>query len=67
MSKVFEKLLLVRCEEYLHTTNNQFGFKRNHATDMSNIGCNIAGKSINHLCYADVNIYEFNPMCDIDI
>ena len=32
LSKVFELILLDRCEEYLWTSGNQFGFKANHST-----------------------------------
>ena len=34
LSKVFELILLDRCEEYLWTSGNQFGFKANHSTEM---------------------------------
>lgn len=34
MSKVLEKLLLVRLSEFIHTTDNQFGFKAKHSTDL---------------------------------
>ena len=34
LSKVFELILLDRCEEYLWTSGNQFGFKVNHSTEM---------------------------------
>ena len=33
-SKTFEKLLLARCEEFLWTSDHQFGFKSGHSTDM---------------------------------
>ena len=32
-SKVFENVILHRLEEYLWTTDNQFGFKSGHSTD----------------------------------
>ena len=32
-SKVFEHIILLRLEEYLWTTDNQFGFKSGHSTD----------------------------------
>ena len=32
--KVFENVILHRLEEYLWTTNNQFGFKSGHSTDL---------------------------------
>ena len=34
-SKVFEHIILLRLEEYLWTTDNQFGFKSGHSTDLS--------------------------------
>jgi hypothetical protein len=34
LSKVLELLILERCESYLYTTDNQFGFKRKHSVDM---------------------------------
>jgi hypothetical protein len=34
LSKVLELLILDRCEEYLVTTDNQFGFKKKHSVDM---------------------------------
>ena len=34
LSKVFENILLNRCEEYLFTTDNQFGFKSGCSTDL---------------------------------
>jgi len=33
-SKILELLILKRCEEFLSTTDNQFGFKKEHSTDM---------------------------------
>ena len=33
-SKLFEELLLLKLEMYLHTSDNQFGFKPKHSTDM---------------------------------
>ena len=35
ISKVFENVILHRLEEYLWTTDNQFGFKAGHSTDLS--------------------------------
>ena len=35
MSKVLETVLLKRCSERLYTTDNQFGFKPSHGTDMA--------------------------------
>ena len=32
-SKILESVLLVKLEPYLHTTDNQFGFKADHSTD----------------------------------
>ena len=34
MSKVLELLMLHQIASYLYTTDNQFGFKQNHGTDM---------------------------------
>ena len=34
ISKVFENVILYRLEEYLRTTNNQFGHKAGHSTDL---------------------------------
>ena len=34
ISKVFETILLNRCENYLYPSDNQFGFKAGHSTDM---------------------------------
>ena len=34
ISKVFENIILHRLEEYLWTTDNQFGFKSGHSTDL---------------------------------
>ena len=34
LSKVLERTLLNRLEQYILTTDNQFGFKRKHGTDM---------------------------------
>ena len=33
MSKVFESFILLRCEQFLTTADNQFGFKSGHSTD----------------------------------
>ena len=34
ISKVFENIIVHRLEEYLWTTDNQFGFKSGHSTDL---------------------------------
>ena len=34
MSKVLELLMQHKIDSYLYTTDNQFGFKQNHGTDM---------------------------------
>ena len=34
ISKVFENVILYRLEKYLWTTDNQFGFKAGHSTDL---------------------------------
>ena len=33
MSKVFESVVLLKCETYLDTCDNQFGFKSKHSTE----------------------------------
>ena len=33
-SKVLESVLLVKCEEFLYTSDNQFGFKLGHSTEI---------------------------------
>ena len=34
ISKVFESVLLLKCEEYLFTNSNQFGYKKGHSTNL---------------------------------
>ena len=34
LSKVIERILLDRLSEYIHTTDNQFGYKAEHGTDL---------------------------------
>ena len=34
MSKLFESAILLKCEMFLDTCPNQFGFKNGHSTDM---------------------------------
>ena len=34
ISKLFELIILSKCEDLLSTTDNQFGFKRSHSTDL---------------------------------
>ena len=34
VSKMFESVLLFKCAEYLSTSDNQFGFKLSHSTDL---------------------------------
>ena len=34
ISKVFESVLLLKCEDYLFTSSNQFGYKKGHRTDL---------------------------------
>jgi hypothetical protein len=34
VSKLFERILLTRCEQFLCTADNQFGFKSKHSTDL---------------------------------
>ncbi|XP_077989324.1 CST complex subunit CTC1-like [Glandiceps talaboti] len=66
-SKVLEYVLLCRCEHNLYTSDNQFGFKKAHGTDMcifllketirslsrARVGCEVGGIAINNLSYAD--------------
>ena len=33
-SKVFKSVLLLKCEDYLFTSSNQFGYKKGHSTDL---------------------------------
>ena len=35
MSKLFESVILLKCEMFLDTCPNQFGFKKKHSTDRS--------------------------------
>ena len=32
-SKVLESVLLLKCEEFLYSSDNQFGFKSRHSTE----------------------------------
>ena len=60
-SKILEKCLLTKIEEYLYTCENQFGFKKNHGTD----SCIFSLKQIVHyykrlssplfICYLDAS------------
>ena len=34
MSKLFESVILLKCEAFLETCPNQFGFKKSHSTEM---------------------------------
>ena len=34
ISKLFESVLLSKCEDYLSTSSNQFDFKKGHSTDL---------------------------------
>ena len=34
MSKLFESVILLKCETFLETYRNQFGFKKGHSTEM---------------------------------
>ena len=34
MSKLFESVILLKCESFLETCPNQFGFKKGHSTEM---------------------------------
>ena len=37
VSKLFESVLLMKCEQYLTTSANQFGFKTGHSTDLCSV------------------------------
>ena len=41
ISKVFESLILLRCEQFLTTADNQFGYKSRHSTDFCIYNCRI--------------------------
>ena len=34
VSKLFESVILMKCEQYLTTSANKFGFKTGHSTDL---------------------------------
>ena len=34
VSKLFESVILYKCEEFLYTCGNQFGFKSKHSTEL---------------------------------
>ena len=34
ISKIFEPVLLLICEEYLFTSSSQFGYKKDHSIDL---------------------------------
>ena len=34
VSKLFESIILYKCEEFLYTCDNQFGFKPKHSTEL---------------------------------
>ena len=34
ISKLFESVLLLKCEDYLSTCSNQVGFKKGHSIDL---------------------------------
>ena len=34
VSKLFESIILYKCEEFLYTCDNQFGFKPRHSTEL---------------------------------
>lgn len=61
LSKVFEYIIYERLECYLHTCQNQFGFKKHHGTDMciySLKECVLKYNSLNsnvYSCYLDVS------------
>lgn len=49
-SKIFEKIMLTRVSELLHTSDNRFGFKPKHSTEM----CVYAIKEVINY-YTDLN------------
>ena len=60
MSKLFELVILSKCEDLLSTTDNQFGFKSNHSTDICIFSLkeivnyyNVQGSPV-FLCYLDI-------------
>ena len=61
MSKVLELLMLHKIDSYLYTTDNQFGFKQNHGTDMciyalrQNIDYYKRNASPVFICYLDAS------------
>ena len=54
LSKLFKHIILLRLEEYLWTTDNQFGFKPGHLTDL----CVYALPEVN-----DYFISRFTSVC----
>ena len=59
-SKIFENLMLTRLHEYMYTTDNQFGFKSGHSTEL----CIYALKEIIDF-YRNLNSPVF--LCFLDI
>ena len=61
MSKLVEKLLLVRLKNYLTTSSNQFGFKSKHSTDAciyvlkETINSYVEKQSSVYLCFLDAS------------
>ena len=60
-SKIYEKILLFRLQDYLHTCDNQFSFKSHHATDMcvfvlkSVVDFYTSSSSPMYLCFLDAS------------
>ena len=74
MSKVLELLMLHKIDSYLYTTDNQFGFKQNHGTDMciyalrQNIDYYKRNSNVSSpvfICYLDASkaFYRVNHWC----
>ena len=60
-SKILEKILLVRVQDYLYTSDNQFSFKSKHSTDLciftlkSIIDYYVQASSPVYICYLDAS------------
>ena len=60
-SKVFEHTILLRLEEYLWTTENQFCFKSDHSTDFC-ILCTMPLRNFRY-CSNEVECSLLKPLC----
>ena len=60
-SKIFEKVLLMRVQDYIYTSDNQFSFKPKHSTDLciftlkSIIDYYVNASSPVYICYLDAS------------